>query len=414
MTGQSTPSPVVVAGTFSPEASIGNDLTYVDNGVTGTEPEVEGYYLNDHNKWGWITLYVITIVIAVLGNLLFIIGSLCTRRCRNTGHYLLLNLSLRDILLAGICIPATLDSEIIALDWNLGLEFCISFRFFYYCFLFFLPLSILFLSFHLFVENCKWNFSGDEGYVPRPWPHTIYIPLIWFFSAVFAVPTAFFSDLQSHDNDPYRNNIETRVADTQVCMHKAGSAGEFLDGSIYFYVASFILTFLLPVILLFIPWWALLVQISACCTKKLRSQEFWLSLITIFLILIFEASRAPFELYNIHYVLTKWDIGPLPIGEFIQFGESYLAVMKWAVYAPVMINPIIYLTFCPDARHGIYILFSRLCSCCTAKSGSDPEASDDEKNKMLPEAQSINQDGSQDGLQDPSNIPLQSKEEDQM
>lgn len=36
------------------------------------------------------------------------------------------------------------------------------------------------------------------------------------------------------------------------------------------------------------------------------------------------------------------------------------------------------------------------------------------KNKMLPEAQSINQDGSQEGLRDPSNIPLQSKEEDQM
>ena len=79
-------------------------------------------------QWGWITLYVVTIVVAVLGNLLFILGSLCTRRSRNTGHYLLINLSVRDILLAGLCIPATLDSEIIHLTWNLGLEFCISFR----------------------------------------------------------------------------------------------------------------------------------------------------------------------------------------------------------------------------------------------------------------------------------------------
>jgi hypothetical protein len=39
---------------------------------------------------------------------------------------------------------------------------------------------------------------------------------------------------------------------------------------------------------------------------------------------------------------------------------------------------------------------------------------DDEKNKMLPEAASINQDGSQDGLMEAANIPLQSKEEDQM
>ena len=87
-----------------------------------------GYSISDENKWGWITLYVVTIVVAVLGNLLFIIGSLCTRRSRNTGHYLLINLSIRDILLAGLCIPATLDSEIIHLTWNLGLEFCIGFR----------------------------------------------------------------------------------------------------------------------------------------------------------------------------------------------------------------------------------------------------------------------------------------------
>lgn len=50
------------------------------------------------------------------------------RRSRNTGHYLLLNLSLRDILVAGLCIPFTLDSEIIHLTWNLGLPFCISYR----------------------------------------------------------------------------------------------------------------------------------------------------------------------------------------------------------------------------------------------------------------------------------------------
>ena len=41
------------------------------------------------------TFTVVTIVVAVLGNLLFIIGSLCTRRSRNTGHYLLINLSIR-------------------------------------------------------------------------------------------------------------------------------------------------------------------------------------------------------------------------------------------------------------------------------------------------------------------------------
>ena len=53
---------------------------------------------------------------------LFIVGGLCTRRTRTTGYYLLLNLSLRDILVAALCVPFTLDSEIIALSWNYGNE----------------------------------------------------------------------------------------------------------------------------------------------------------------------------------------------------------------------------------------------------------------------------------------------------
>ena len=38
-------------------------------------------------------------------------------------------------------------------------------------------------------------------------------------------------------------------------------------------------------------------------------------------------------------------------------GESYIAVMKWAVYAPTLLHPILYFCFCADARHGLAILF---------------------------------------------------------
>jgi hypothetical protein len=331
----------------------------------------QGYIINEDNKWGWITLYVVTIVVAVLGNLLFIIGSLCTRRSRNTGHYLLINLSIRDILLAGLCIPAALDSEIIHLTWNLGLPYCISYRYFYYCFLFFLPLTALFLSWHLFVENAKWAQSED---VPRPWSHTIYIPLIWLLSAVFAVPTAFFTEIRKWEDDPYKNVIAWRPENATVCMHTSEAWGQ--DPSIYFYLASFLFTFLLPLILLVIPWFSLFIQSAGCCTRRLRSSDFWLSLITLFLILIFETSRAPFELFNIQYVLTNWGAGDyLPLAqEFLPFGESYIAVMKWAVYAPAMVHPLLYFTFCADARHGVRILFGRLCACCYSRSSDDCEA----------------------------------------
>ena len=180
----------------------------------------DGYTLTQENQWGWITLYVVTIVLAILLNLLFIVGGLCTRRTRTTGYYLLLNLSVRDILLAALCVPFTLDSEIIAMTWNYGYEYCVAYRYFYHCFLALLPLTLLFLAFHLFVENCKWNFAGEGGSVPRPWPHTIYLPLIWFFSAAYAVPTVFFSAVRPEEDDLFRNDIDRRPAGAQVRQGK--------------------------------------------------------------------------------------------------------------------------------------------------------------------------------------------------
>jgi len=59
--------------------------------ITGSSPEMADeytgrYMLNEENQWGWITLYVVTIVIAILGNLLFVVASLCTKRTRTTGE----------------------------------------------------------------------------------------------------------------------------------------------------------------------------------------------------------------------------------------------------------------------------------------------------------------------------------------
>jgi len=383
------------------------------------------YHLNESNLPGWIALYVVTIVVAVLGNLLFIVSCLCTKRTRTTGYYLLINLSIRDILLAGLCVPFTLDSEILSLTWRLGDDFCIAYRYFYYCFLFFLPLTLVFLAWHLFVENCKWNFAGEEGAVPRPWPHTIYLPLIWFFSAAFAVPTVFWTDIQPIEKDIYRNehpdlNSLTMAnfdrSERKVCMHNIAEG--WVQGSDMFYITSTLVTFCLPVIMLFIPWLALLIQICGCCTRRLRSSEFWLSIITLFMVLFFEASRAPFELFNFHHILTTWTgVGPIAPPAQFPDTEVYKAVMKWAVYAPALLHPLLYFTFSPEARHGCAVLFSRLCSCCCSKSGSDVEvASDDEKGQMLNDRHGNDMDGHAGGHMDmdQANVPLQSKQEDEM
>ena len=77
-----------------------------------------------------------------------------------------LSFSFRDILLAGLCIPFTLDSEIIHLTWNLGLEYCISYRWAIpvgfqdltqFRYLWFIKWEILLISSEGEVQFLKWN-----------------------------------------------------------------------------------------------------------------------------------------------------------------------------------------------------------------------------------------------------------------
>ena len=110
-----------------------------------TEINNSTHVFPEENHWGWITLYVVTILIAILGNLLFIIKSLRRQRAKSTPHSLLINLSVRkgikkghlrfygtisfrDILLSMICLPAALDYEVIHRTWNFSFQYCITYR----------------------------------------------------------------------------------------------------------------------------------------------------------------------------------------------------------------------------------------------------------------------------------------------
>ncbi|CAB4059304.1 unnamed protein product [Lepeophtheirus salmonis] len=308
----------------------------------------------------------------------------CTTRVRSTGYYLLINLSIRDILLAGLSFDSfTTASSFSSLSRS-----------------FFSPsISLLRIA--------SGTFAGEEGYVPRPWTHSIYITLIWFFSVLFAVPTAFFSEVRDEADDFYGNDISGRPTEAKACLHRV------------------------------VPWFALLVQICSCCTRKLNKSELWLSVITLLLIILWEISRAPLKLFNIHHILTSWEITKLtpflpPVNT-----EIYRALMKWAIYAPAAIHPLIYFAFSPEVRHGAYILFSRCCSCCcssSSKSGGSEDgeiASDDEKGRMLPEdspkagnngpttptvntVPTVTTTTETIGTTDSDAVPLQSKQEDEM
>jgi len=84
----------------------------------------------------------------------------------------------------------------------------------------------------------------------------------------------------------------------------------------------------------------------------------------------FLSPRAPIELFNFHHILTTWEWDLIKQEHFLPLKESYKAVMKWAIFAPALVNPLVYFMFSPEARHGISILFERMCSCCCNNSSS--------------------------------------------
>ena len=191
-----------------------------------------------------------------------------------------------------------------------------TFRFFYSCFLSVLPLTALFLSSHLLVENSK----------------TVHILLIWILSALFSLPTALPADILHLEEDPAWRPLNSTVCTNNNLLHLAWS----------------LTTFLLPTLLLLITWLFLLLQSAGFCSRRpqLRSADLSLSLITLLLIPLFVVSRGPIELFNLQLFLANFSSV-----EIFSFGEFYRAVMKWAVFAPAMLHPLLYFTLRSDTAN---------------------------------------------------------------
>merc|ERR1712223_1917753 len=73
----------------------------------------------------------------------------------------------------------------------------------------------------------------------------------------------------------------------------------------------------------------------------------------------------------------------LPIGSFLPLADVYKAVMKWAVFAPALLHPLLYFAFSPEARHGAYIMFTRCCSCCCPKANAEYDVKMRNNSKMM-------------------------------
>jgi len=369
----------------------------------GIGPDV--YQIDDSNRAGWIALYVITAVVAVLGNLLFLLATSASGGSGGSGaaransshkraYWLLVSLSFRDLLMVGFCLPLTLLPELVYGTWPWNADLCLAYTAVYQCLVILLPLTLIFLSWHLFAENLKWKSkkysSGRQTTEVQEESklQLFYLPLIWLLALLFALPTAWHAGIvDQHDTDFHGNKIFIKANNSKICKYPSINAPLDLDDGInddLIPLGNTIATFWMPMALMVVPWFGLLVQASGFFGSQLKTRAFRMSLIVVLMVVVYEGSHVWLATYDLHALLTT-SVGvathhPFLLRPFLRFGQSWLVVMKWSIFLPSALNPILYLLFSADVQAGLHAFCRKICPCCKRKSRNDSETT----RKLLP------------------------------
>lgn len=359
--------------------------------ATESNQDANFYQIDSSNKYGWISLYAVTGGVGVLANLIFLIASAASH-CfsqpsdvgtshRRTANGLMISLALRDLLMSGALLPLALLPELVYGTWPFEFDgdLCMAYNFAYQCLMVVLPLSLIFLSWHLFIENCKYRMkNGDLVHPNRErielFKEIFFLLVVWACAAVYAMPTTWWSEVvDDHKVDFYGNEIRIKAEDPKICKYPALEED---SNKQLVLMGNTLASFWAPMVLLIVPWMGLLAQVigGGCCMDKylLPAKDFRLALIAILAVVVYEASYAFLALFDLQLLLTSPPEHALTVQPFINFGLSWRAVMKWAIFLPSAVNPILFLIFSADAQNGLRDL---CCSCF--RGGRRPRKQDD-------------------------------------
>jgi len=363
------------------------------------------YQIDDSNRDGWIALYVITAVVAVLANLLFLLATWAkpgkAKVKAKSSHWLLVSLSLRDLLMVAFCLPLTLLPELVYGTWPWTSDLCLAYTAVYQCLVILLPLTLLFLSWHLFAENLKWKKqmeknAADESEIKGSKLQLFYLPLIWLLALLFALPTAWHAGVvDQHDTDFNGNKIFIKANNSKICKYPSINAPLDLDDGInddMIPLGATLATFWLPMALMVVPWFGLLVQASGLFNQRqLKTRAFRMSLVVVLMVVVYEGCHVWLATYDLHSLLTT-SVGvvthhPFLLRPFLRFGQSWLVVMKWSIFLPSALNPLLYLLFSAgEVQAGLHALCRKICPCFKNRKNRRND-SETTKNLLPPETE---------------------------
>lgn len=160
-------------------------------------PIEDGYGLSSNIQVILVLLYILTILLSIGGNVIVVYVVFALQRLRSVTNFFIVNLSCSDIVVAALCIPFTLFSDLIYYYWPFGSFLC-------HFVLYFQLVAVLQRAMTLVAMTIDRHYA-----IWRPLKRRltkteakVIIIAIWLSAAVIASPTAIYTKITYLEYEP--------------------------------------------------------------------------------------------------------------------------------------------------------------------------------------------------------------------
>ena len=261
------------------------------------------------------------------------------RTLHRSHHFFYLAISVMDILVCILVIPFALDAQAKVGRWRLP-EFLCKFYLFMDWALrgvhaFLLVLGSLFLYFW-YRKNESYLAESGEVTTRRTRMHKWAVPLAWVLGLGLAIPAGAVASMSCGQCGVF---------------HAQQNAGR--QGTEYWVNLAYLLAaFLLPWLVLMFPLMALLMQLCGARQPRLDPPHSRTAAIMVALILLFIASRAPHDIWELKNMLSsQYGTRGNPYNAGYTSLETQMT-LDCFVYVPMLLHPILFLLLQPEYRAG--------------------------------------------------------------
>lgn len=284
-------------------------------------------------------MYLVILILGIVGNFLFCLIVKKVRTLHRSHHFFYLAISVMDILVCILVIPFALDAQAKVGRWRLP-EFLCKFYLFMDWALrgvhaFLLVLGSLFLYFW-YRKNESYLAESGEVTTRRTRMHKWAVPLAWVLGLGLAIPAGAVASMSCGQCGVF---------------HAQQNAGR--QGTEYWVNLAYLLAaFLLPWLVLMFPLMALLMQLCGARQPRLDPPHSRTAAIMVTLILLFIASRAPHDIWELKNMLSsQYGTRGNPYNAGYTSLETQMT-LDCFVYVPMLLHPILFLLLQPEYRAG--------------------------------------------------------------